>query len=63
MTYPVKIDWSRDPSWNEITCWALEHFGLPGDKYTTQLDPDFMIFNFNDPRDQLLFILAWGRDN
>jgi hypothetical protein len=63
MTYPVRLDWSRNPNWNEVCCWALEHFGLPGDKYVTHLDPDYMIFDFVDSRDQLLFILAWGRDN
>lgn len=60
--YSVKITWDRDPAWNEICVWAINHMGLPGDRYITESNPDFMQFHFNDNRDRLLFVTAWGND-
>jgi hypothetical protein len=65
MTYSVKLDWVNNPYmeyWNNICIWGIEHFGLPGDRYTTNLTEDYMIWNFRNPQDQLLFMLAWGND-
>lgn len=54
----VHIPWNEKndsvPLWNEITASIVEHFGLPGDKYTTELTEDYMNFNFNDDRDGLM---------
>ena len=38
MTYPVLIYWKNGDSctsWNEKCIEVMEHFGLPGHKYTT----------------------------
>ena len=36
MTSTVRIDWSREydnkAMWNEVCAWAMEKFGLPGDR-------------------------------
>ena len=40
--------------WNEITASIVEHFGLPGDKYTTEVTEDYMDFNFHNDHDGLL---------
>lgn len=54
----VHIPWSSKadsmPQWNIITSNIIEHFGLPGDKYTTELTEDYMNFNFHDEKDGLL---------
>lgn len=54
----VHVSWGSSldstPAWNEITASIVEHFGLPGDKYTTELTSDYMNFIFRDDRDGLL---------
>jgi hypothetical protein len=61
-TYSVRITWDRNPRWNKICSWVIEHIGLPGDRYITELDPMFMQFHFNNNSDRLLFVTAWGHD-
>lgn len=54
----VHIPWSPKagsiPIWNEITASIVEHFGLPGDKYITELSEDYMNFVFKNEHDGLL---------
>lgn len=54
----VHIPWSPRtdsiPIWNEITASIVEHFGLPGGKYTTEITADYMNFHFNNEHDSLL---------
>lgn len=54
----VHIPWSPKagsiPIWNEITASIVEHFGLPGGKYTTELNENYMNFNFHNDHDGLL---------
>lgn len=54
----VHIPWSSktnsNATWNEITASVVAHFGLPGDKYTTELSADYMNFIFNNDHDGLL---------
>lgn len=60
MTYPVKIYWKQGDScadWNEKCIQVMEHFGLPGHKYTTTVTDDYMSFNFNQSEDAVLFKL------
>lgn len=64
--YPVTLLWEHRPvmeQWNEITAWAVEHFGLPGDRYRTEITTEQMTWFFEDPTDQLIMTLAWGNDN
>lgn len=60
--YAVRLTWQRHPRWNDICAWAVEHMGLPGDRFVTSPTEHHMDFYFRDPRDQLLFITAWGND-
>lgn len=54
----VHLPWSSKANkmtqWNEITASIVEHFGLPGDKYTTEVTEDYMDFNFHNDHDGLL---------
>ena len=61
--YPVKITWERNPLWSETCAWGIEHFGLPGGKYVTEVCEEYMCWHFANPQDQLLFVTAWGNDN
>jgi hypothetical protein len=59
----VRISWQENhdiPTWNETCAWAVEQFGLPGDKYKTHATEEYMDFYFKDERDAILFELARG---
>ncbi len=65
--YPhgAQIQWGRHFSaeyqWDEVATWGLETFGLPGDRYITDVNVNDMTWWFRDPRDQTLFVLRNGR--
>jgi hypothetical protein len=63
--YAVKHTWDTNPTtsrWNEVCIWVVEHFGLPGGRYITDLSGDYMVWYFENEQDQLLMTLAWGND-
>ncbi len=54
----IHIPWNsknnRLSQWNDICADIVEHFGLPGDRYVTEVTEDYMDFNFHDDRDGLM---------
>jgi hypothetical protein len=48
--------------WNEVCAWAIEYFGLPGDRFSTAANVDYMEFHFNSPKDALLMSLRWNAE-
>ena len=59
----VRIPWrtGQGEEWWNVTCaWAIEHFGLPGDRYMTHPTEDFMDFVFRDDKDAAFFKLRWS---
>jgi len=59
--HTVHIPWKHGDtvsSWNEKCIYALDTFGLPGDRYITHANEDFMDFMFKDERDAIHFSLA-----
>jgi hypothetical protein len=56
MKNQICVPWNGQSTmwWNEICARIIEHFGLPGDKYTTEVSEDNMKFFFNDEREALL---------
>ena len=59
----VRISWQKGDTinnWNETCAWAIEQFGLPGNKFETHATEDYMDFYFKDERDAILFQLARG---
>jgi hypothetical protein len=52
----VIIPWESQSNhwWNETCADIMEHFGLPGGKYTTEVSSEYMKFIFNDDRDALM---------
>jgi len=64
MSSTVRIVWSRDFSnaeqWNNVCAWAVERFGLPGDRFQSHPNIDYMDFVFNSNKDALLMALMWN---
>lgn len=52
----IKIPWENQNNnwWNETCAQIIEHFGLPGDRYTTEVSADEMKFFFKDDKEALL---------
>ena len=46
--------------WNEMMASIVQVFGLPGDRYITDVNVNDMTFWFRDHRDALLFKLSHG---
>ena len=66
MASTVRIYWSRDydneTKWNEVCAWAIEYFGLPGDRFETQANVNYMDFNFKSNKDALLMAVRWSAE-
>jgi len=45
--------------WDETCIWAMNQFGLPGNKFYTHMTEDYMDFVFEDERDAIHFSLRW----
>ena len=52
----ITVPWESQSNtwWNETCAKILEHFGLPGDRYVTEITPDYMDFKFNEVNDALM---------
>jgi hypothetical protein len=53
--YTTHIDVPQQ--WNEICARAVELFGLPGDRYTTNFSHECIYFNFKSNKDALMFAI------
>lgn len=66
MASTVRISWSREydnkQMWNEVCAWAIEYFGLPGDRFYTQANVNYMDFIFESNKDALLMALKWNAE-
>lgn len=68
--YKVTIPWETNfPAWDvqghqiqwhEASVYAMEHFGLPGDRYTCRPTKSAMEFWFRDEADALMFQIRWS---
>ena len=64
MASTVRIAWSREfdnaQMWNDVCAWAIEYFGLPGDRFRTTANVNHMDFIFKSNKDALLMALMWN---
>ena len=64
MSSTVRIPWSREHDniykWNEVCAWAIEYFGLPGDRFQTHANVNYMDFVFKSNKDALVMALHWN---
>ena len=47
--------------WDKVSIWGLETFGLPGDRYITEINVNEMVWWFRNPQDRMLFVLRNGQ--
>ncbi len=52
----VIVPWQNQNNiwWNETCAKVMEHFGLPGGRYVTEVSTECMKFIFHDDKDALL---------
>lgn len=53
----VAVEWQSSKTnllWTEACAQIMEQFGLPGHRYTTEVDRDFMKFHFKDSKDAFM---------
>ena len=52
----ISVPWKNQNNiqWNEICANIVEHFGLPGSRYTTEVSAEEMVFFFNNEKDALM---------
>ncbi len=66
MTDTVRIHWGREfeneVHWNEVCAWAIEMFGLPGERFETHANVNYMEFVFKDRKDALIMCLRWNSE-
>lgn len=58
--YCVTIPWRKGDTtnrWDEICIGCVEQFGLPGDKYKTNVSEYYMSFYFKNQQDAIWFSL------
>jgi hypothetical protein len=64
MSSTVRIPWTIKTDnagyWNEVCAWAIERFGLPGDRFTAHANFVYMDFVFESNKDALVMALMWN---
>jgi hypothetical protein len=62
--YGAQVNWgySMDTvsQWDDVCIWAIEMFGLPGERYITEINVNDMTWWFRDAQDRLVFVLRNG---
>lgn len=63
-SYPVTILWGagaeNETQWNDISIWCIETFGLPGNRYITDISTEHMTWSFRSNRDAVFMRLRFG---
>ena len=68
MKYPVNLNWhhswtsesQKAVPWNILCSRVIERFGMPGDKYTTEMTGSAMVLYFKDAEDAFAAKLMLG---
>lgn len=56
----VRISWeTKDDNhrWDKACIYALQTFGLPGDRFETHSNEEWMDFEFKNSKDALIFLM------
>ena len=59
-TIPWCVPMDNMYRWNEVTAQAMEIFGLPGDRYITDISERSMTWSFRSDQDAVVFRLKFG---
>lgn len=60
----ISVPWENQSNiwWSETCANIIDHFGLPGNKYTTEVSAEEMLFFFKDEKDALMCMLLISED-
>ena len=60
----ISVPWEiqHNVRWNETCADIIEHFGLPGNRYTTEISAKEMLFFFKNEKDALMCMLLISED-
>ena len=62
--YPVTIKWGRGADtmdyWDQLSIASIKLFGLPGDRFVTDISEEQMTWSFREAHDALLFKLKFS---
>ena len=62
--YPVTVRWGRGADtmeyWDQMSIASIELFGLPGDRFITNISAEHMTWIFRSDQDALLFKLKFS---
>ena len=62
--YPVTVKWGRGADtmeyWDQLSISSIELFGLPGDRFITDISADDMTWFFKNEQDALIFKLKFS---
>jgi len=47
--------------WDDVAMWGFEMFGLPGERYITDINVNDMTWWFQSEHDRLVFVLRNGQ--
>jgi hypothetical protein len=63
-THPVTVRWGSGSDtmdyWDQLCIYGIEQFGLPGDRYVTDISADAMVWSFRSEQDALIFKLRFS---
>lgn len=61
----AQLAWGRPydtiTKWDSVATWGIETFGLPGNRYITEINVNEMTWWFREPEDRMLFVLRNGQ--
>ena len=53
-------NWDNKQRWNDVCAWAIEMFGLPGEKFEAHANVNYMDFLFDSKLDAMIMCLKWN---
>ena len=59
LQHPIEEDVLDHDYWNDVIHWCLNQYGIPGKRFMTTANNNYMDFIFEDERDAVLFTLRW----
>jgi len=63
--YGARINWGYRmdtiSQWDDVAMWGIDMFGLPGERYITEININDMTWWFRDEHDRLVFVLRNGQ--
>ena len=63
-SYPVTVRWGSGPDtmdyWDQLCVASIEMFGLPGDRFVTDISAEEMTWSFRSEKDAFIFKLRFS---